>query len=293
MVCDGGGRRICAAFCVWLLIFPAEKTPIRRDAYVHGVVYGAFVDLADGERIRNTGADGWKPVPNLFCLYAAGRFWFCIGCSYPTYRISEILAGGKRSDFVCMHRSDRSPFKPLVENTALVTNEALACLTSIIKEEEDNTWTIVSANDETQMGLYHGYHYELISFLREMEYKNAKPGEELNIKIPTDSVYVFVEKVPLDYTEHYERSGQSVSVEGAEKELPNVGGIAMYKGEYRWILMSRLYYWAKEFERLYPTNVSVYCETEDFVCYKIKQNPYRLFNFAIDYRYNLEETGGE
>ena len=183
--------------------------------------------------------------------------------------------------------------KPLVENTALVTNEALACLTSIIKEEEDNTWTIVSANDETQMGLYHGYHYELISFLREMEYKNAKPGEELNIKIPTDSVYVFVEKVPLDYTEHYERSGQSVSVEGAEKELPNVGGIAMYKGEYRWILMSRLYYWAKEFERLYPTNVSVYCETEDFVCYKIKQNPYRLFNFAIDYRYNLEETGGE
>ena len=67
----------------------------------------------------------------------------------------------------------------------------------------------------------------------------------------------------------------------------------MYKGEYRWILMSRLYYWAKEFERLYPTNVSVYCETEDFVCYKIKQNPYRLFNFAIDYRYNLEETGGE
>ena len=75
-----------------------------------------------------------------------------------------------------------------MENTALVTNEALACLTSIIKEEEDNTWTIVSANDETQMGLYHGYHYELISFLREMEYKNAKPGEELNIKIPTDSV---------------------------------------------------------------------------------------------------------
>ena len=110
MVCDGGGRRICAAFCVWLLIFPAEKTPIRRDAYVHGVVYGAFVDLTDSERIGNTGTDGWKPVPNLFCLHAAGCFWVCIGCSHPTYRISEILAGGKRSDFVCMHRSNRSPF---------------------------------------------------------------------------------------------------------------------------------------------------------------------------------------
>ncbi|MGN1205803.1 MAG: hypothetical protein ACI4SQ_02315 [Eubacterium sp.] len=183
--------------------------------------------------------------------------------------------------------------KPLVDNTPLVTNEAIACMTSIIKQEKDHTWTIVSANDETQMGLFHGYHYELISFLREMEYTNGQSGREHNIKIPTDKVYVFVEKVPLDYTEQYDGSGQKISPKGAEKELPNVGGIEMYMGEYRWIVMSRLYYWAKEFARLYPTNVSIYCETDDFICYKIIQNPYRLFNFAIDYGYNSRKTGGE
>lgn len=182
--------------------------------------------------------------------------------------------------------------KQYVDNTPLVTNEALACLTNIINQEKDGTWTIVSANDETQMGLYHGYHYELISFLREMEYNHFEPGKELNIKIPTDSVYVFVEKVPLDYTETYTDSGQTISTRGAEMDLPNVGGINMYMGEYRWIVMSRIYYWAKEFQRLYPTNVSIYCETDQFVCYKIKQNPYRLFNFAIDYGYNTGKVRG-
>ena len=40
-----------------------------------------------------------------------------------------------------------------------VSNGAFTCLTNIIKENRDETWTIVSANDETQMGLDHGWHY--------------------------------------------------------------------------------------------------------------------------------------
>ena len=40
-----------------------------------------------------------------------------------------------------------------------VYNGALTCLTNIIKENKDETWTIVSANDELQMGLDHGWHY--------------------------------------------------------------------------------------------------------------------------------------
>jgi len=48
-------------------------------------------------------------------------------------------------------------------------NENIVCLTNIIKSEEDYTWTIVSANDETQMGIDHGYHYETIVFLEAME----------------------------------------------------------------------------------------------------------------------------
>lgn len=45
-----------------------------------------------------------------------------------------------------------------------VSNGAFTCLTNIIKENKDETWTIVSANDETQMGLDHGWHYETITF---------------------------------------------------------------------------------------------------------------------------------
>ena len=54
-------------------------------------------------------------------------------------------------------------------DSGFVSNGALTCLTNIIHENEDKTWTIVSANDETQMGLDHGWHYETISFLRKME----------------------------------------------------------------------------------------------------------------------------
>lgn len=181
--------------------------------------------------------------------------------------------------------------KPPVENTTLVTNEAIACLTNIIREEKDFTWTICSANDETQMGLDHGYHYELISFLREMELSNMKKDANPFIKIPTDSVYFFIEKIPIDYTLHYEKSGQSISKEGADNPIPNVGGIEMYKGENRFICMSRMYYWAQEFKRMYPNEVKTYCETDNFVCYKIEQNAYRLYNFAIDYGYNSRKRG--
>ena len=50
-------------------------------------------------------------------------------------------------------------------DSGYVTNGAVICLTNIIRENEDETWTIVSANDETQMGLDHGWHYETITFL--------------------------------------------------------------------------------------------------------------------------------
>lgn len=182
--------------------------------------------------------------------------------------------------------------KQPVETTALVTNEAITCLTNIIHEQTDFTWTICSANDETQMGLDHGYHYELISFLRSMELNRMAPGVQPNIQIPTDRVYFFIEKVPIDYTEQYAQSGQPISEQGAIRDLPNIGGIDMYKGENRWILMSRMYYWAQEFERLYPNEMRVYLETDKFVCYEIEQNPYRLYNFAIDYGYNSRRARG-
>lgn len=180
--------------------------------------------------------------------------------------------------------------KDLVKNpefsSGYVTNGAITCLTNIIRENEDETWTIVSANDETQMGLDHGWHYETITFLRQLE----KIDEDTKILIPTKNIYFFIEKIPLDYSVSYAGSGQSISKKGASQTLPNVGGIGMYQGEKRWIVMSRMYYWAQAFMKKYPNEMKVYYEDDQFICYRIPQNMYHQYNFAIDYGYNQVET---
>ena len=163
-----------------------------------------------------------------------------------------------------------------------VSNGAYTCLTNIIKENKDETWTIVSANDETQMGLDHGWHYETITFLRKQEHIN----KDTKLIIPTEKVYFFIEKIPLNYSVVYSGSGQSISKKGASQSLPNSGGIGMYQGEGRWILMSRMYYWAQAFMEMYPNEMKIYYESEDFVCYVIPQNMYHQYDFAIDYGYN-------
>ena len=167
-----------------------------------------------------------------------------------------------------------------------VSNGAFTCLTNIIKENRDETWTIVSANDETQMGLDHGWHYETITFLRKQEHIN----KDTKLIIPTEKVYFFIEKIPLNYSVVYSGSGQSISKKGASQSLPNSGGIGMYQGEGRWILMSRMYYWAQAFMEMYPNEMKVYYESEDFVCYVMPQNMYHQYNFAIDYGYNQFRT---
>lgn len=174
-------------------------------------------------------------------------------------------------------------------SSGFVMNGAITCLSNIIHENEDKTWTIVSANDETQMGLDHGWHYETITFLREMETleKNTK------VIIPTKTVYFFIEKIPGDYAVSYAKSGQSISRKGASRSLPNVGGIGMYQGEGRWIVMSRMYYWAQAFRERYPNEMKVYYEDDKFICYKIEQNMYHQYNFAIDYRYNQNKMQDE
>lgn len=174
-------------------------------------------------------------------------------------------------------------------SSGFVMNGAITCLSNIIHENEDKTWTIVSANDETQMGLDHGWHYETITFLRGMETleKNTK------VIIPTKTVYFFIEKIPGDYAVSYAKSDQSISRKGASRSLPNVGGIGMYQGEGRWIVMSRMYYWAQAFMELYPNEMKVYYEDNKFICYKIEQNMYHQYNFAIDYRYNQNKMQDE
>jgi len=182
--------------------------------------------------------------------------------------------------------SKNVPYRTPMTAAGLQTNEAVTCLTNIIHENDDFTWTIVSVTDELNMGIDHGFHYEAIDFLRKMEYTGAYGA----LTIPTSHVYFFIEKVPIDYMSPYEKSGQSISTVGARKTLPIGNNISVYQGENRWIVMSKMYYWAQAYQKMYSNEMKVYFENDYMICYQIKQNEYSLNNFAIDYGYNLPEN---
>lgn len=166
----------------------------------------------------------------------------------------------------------------------LEMNEAILCTTNILKDNEgkNNTWTIISANDELRMIELYGRHTETITFLQEMEYWN----QTKEILIPTEKVYFYIEKKPLNYADGYKGKIPEISEKQSQKALPESTGMNAYSGKNRSITMSRMYYWAQAFQKLYPNELKVYYEDEKFVCYYIEQNVYRLYNFAIDYGYN-------
>ncbi len=167
-----------------------------------------------------------------------------------------------------------------IHMTALEDNGAITCVSNILKENKNFTWTICSANDELRMTEFYGYHYETITFLRQMQ--NLQSDTE--IIIPTQCVYFFIEKIPLNFdgsTGHEE-----VTKEGAEEPIPSGSGILPYTQEARWITMSHMYYWAQAFKELYPDEMEVYYETDSFICYRLQQNVNSPYNLAIDYGYN-------
>ena len=167
---------------------------------------------------------------------------------------------------------------------SLEMNEAILCTTNILKDNEgkNNTWTIVSANDELRMIEEYGRHTETIEFLEDMEYWNRTK----EVTIPTKRVYFYIEKKPLNYAGGYGGKIPEMSEEQASQPLPHNSGLNAYNGPERSVTMSRMYYWAKEFMRLYPNELKVYYENDNFICYYIEHNEYCLYNFAIDYGYN-------
>ena len=164
------------------------------------------------------------------------------------------------------------------DTPALQTNEAILCLTNILHDNKDFTWTICSANDELRMGEDYGYHHEVHTFLRDLERK----GRTHSVTIPTSKVYFFIEKIPVMYGQAYRGGEPEISAVFADEPLPVGAGISMYQGINRLIEMSKLYEWAQDFAELYPNDVKIYYESDNFVCYCVEQDLYRPFNFAIE-----------
>ena len=90
------------------------------------------------------------------------------------------------------------------------------------------------------------------------------------ITLPTEYVYFFIEKQPINYAGSANGIDlQPVSEEGAKTPINIGGGISAYTADARWSTMSHMYYWAQAFMKLY-----------------IHQNVECLYNLAIDYGYN-------
>lgn len=179
-------------------------------------------------------------------------------------------------------------------------NAAVMTTYAITKSLPKNSYTIVSTVDELYPMIQYGFHEEVIDFVNK--------SRDENYTIPTEYIFVYVEKKPIEYAQSHFFTGPKwlalekypayyssyvsqcpdITVSEISKEKAD-----SYYGEFpssskvysdletRTIIESKLYEWCREFERLYPGELNVYYEDDDFVCYYFKQNIFRLYQLAI------------
>ena len=160
----------------------------------------------------------------------------------------------------------------------------------------ENSYTIVSTTDELYQVIEQGRHEELLTFL------NRVNGS--GYTLPTEYIFVYVEKRPIQYAQShfftgpdwlaeekytsyyttYFSAGNSINAseisrEQAEKEMMTFSKLSQtYSNlDSRTILESKAYEWCRKFEASYPQEMKVYYEDENFCCYMIRQNTYRLY----------------
>lgn len=177
---------------------------------------------------------------------------------------------------------------------------AVMVTNSIIDNFIKNKYTIVSPVDELYQVAPYGRHEELLTFVQEIQKEDYK--------LPTEYVFLFVEKRPIEYaqihffkgpswlgsakyTEQYPYINvhpnvitQEISRETAQKDilLFDLLSHSYTNLDSRTILESKAYLWCQNFSKIHPFEVNAYYEDENFVCYYFKQNPYALYDLAIE-----------
>ena len=229
----------------------------------------------------------------LFLTYATPLYATClVDIAYAIlcrpfryHRFTEILPIGLTAALVYLTITNHM-VKPLNIIYALQLPGEMECNYRIMNEYPDKSWTIVTTTNSYALIRQRGWLYETCSFLEKMDdYTKNK-----QITIPSKYVFFYIEKYPVDYgsfnlvTEPVNTS-EYVSETAAMEKAEYQGG-SVYSTMNRYILESKLFYWAKAFEIEYPREFQVYYEDDQFICYRIIQNEYHLYNFAINYKYN-------
>lgn len=229
----------------------------------------------------------------LFLTYATPLFAAClvdavyaIICRpFHYHRFTEILPIGLTAALLYLTITNHL-VKPLNIMYSLQFPGEMKCNYQIMESYPDKTWTLVTTTNSYSLIRQKGWLYEACTFLEEMD----KYNKHKRITIPTKYVFFYIEKYPLDYGtfDLITNSPRTIGYvsEAAAKDDAEYSGGSVYSGTNRFKLESKLFYWAKAFEKEYPSEFQVYYEDESFICYRIVQNEYNLYNFAIDYDFN-------
>lgn len=179
-------------------------------------------------------------------------------------------------------------------------NAAVMTTQSIIRTLPEQTYTICSTTDEIYQMIEYGWHEELTNFINQ-----SRSGD---YTIPTKYLFLYVEKKPIEYAQSHFFAGpgwlawqkypsyynsfvsQCPEITASEitPQLAEEAPLAFpNRSSVYGNLVSRTYAearmqeWVERFDSLYPHEVHVYYEDENFVCYYFEQNPYKLYQLSI------------
>ncbi|MCM1325054.1 MAG: hypothetical protein NC094_09865 [Bacteroidales bacterium] len=177
-------------------------------------------------------------------------------------------------------------------------NSAVMTTYSIVSSMPKGTYTIVSPTDEIYQMIQYGWHEELTDFMNSTR--------TIGYVIPTEHVFIYVEKKPIEYAQsHFFEGSDWLAWEkyadyyvNFVSQCPDITAseISAQEAELRWfagssgtydniamrtLLESQAYRWCQKFREIYPYEMRVYYEDEDFVCYYFRQNPENLFLLNI------------
>lgn len=179
--------------------------------------------------------------------------------------------------------------RPLPPFYYFQTKGAMLIDCDIMRKYNDHKWTIISPVNDTSVILNKGYHYELSDFILKQENWN----KDIDIKIPTKYVFIYIEKRPIAlYGYRFNKDDKEIvnrdiiTYEDAKKALDKNNRNNANYIQYRKTLMAKAYYWAEEYKKYFPKEMSVYYEDNELIVYRIVQNEYALNNFSINYGVN-------
>lgn len=194
----------------------------------------------------------------------------------------------------------------------LARHEAAALVTeSVLNHFPKDSYLIVAPTDERYPVLGEGWHEELTDFV-----ENCKDTE---YTVPQEYIFLYVEKRPLLYAQTHFFNGPAwlgwqkysetywdkyyaknpygdiscgtqiitgeISEEEAEKELivpDGAGAWEIYTDlEKRIVLEAKIHDWCQRFMQIYPYEMNVYYEDDNFVCYYLVQDMNNLYRLGL------------